>query len=143
MTLHGPFPIPPVLGTIADVMAEIRHMLLAYEAAMTGDARTQQNKRAVQDFDLAIQSLHDLETIARKLALELPDDLVSHSAVSLGQLQLERSRRRVVAAAQGSAEAHPQRQKPTIDLFAPSPDEATVGDIDTGSIAETSQPRSR
>ncbi|MCW1932023.1 hypothetical protein [Pararhodobacter zhoushanensis] len=138
MTLHGPFPIPPVLGTIADVMSEIRHMLLVYEAAMTGDTRTLQNKRAVQDFDLAIQSLHDLETITRKLALELPDDLVSRSAVSLGRLQLESSRSRVVAAAQGTVGARPQRQKPTIDLFAPPPDEATVGDIDTGSNAETS-----
>ena len=140
MTLHGPFPIPPVLGTMADVMSEIRHMLLNYEVAMTASPATPLNKRTVQDFDLAIQSLQDLETIARKLAAELPADLVSHSAVRLGQLQLERSRDRVVSAARGITPATVPRPAHKIDLFTGSQDDTGPDDGDSGRVWNAPQP---
>jgi len=121
MTLPGPFPIPPLLGSMAEALSEIRHMLLTYEAAMVAGPRSAETGRAVQDFDLAVQTLQDLETLARQLAAELPLTLVSQHPLTLAPLQLERSRRLFVAAILGAPPVESAARAPTIDLFGPDP----------------------
>ena len=133
MTIVAPFPIPPLLGSMAEAMEEIRQMLLRYEEAMVDAPRTPENRRAAQDFDLAVQILQDLEHISQRLAAELPSDLMAHHSLPLAGLRLERSRRRFYAAAHGAPP--PDRPPvPQIDLFAadttPSHAETETGPAD-------------
>ncbi|MCA2014020.1 hypothetical protein [Pararhodobacter sp. CCB-MM2] len=132
MTLTAPFPIPPLLGSMADAMEEIRQMLLSYEEAMVDAPRTPENRRAAQDFDLAVQILQDLEHISQKLAAELPPDLMAHHSLPLAGLRLERSRRRFVAAARG-APAPDTPPVPQIDLFSTDPAPAKTAPATGGS----------
>lgn len=118
MTLAAPFPIPPLLAGMAEAMAEIRLMLLRYEAAMVEAPRNATNRQAVQDFDLAVQLLQDLEHIAQLLGKELPPDLMAQNALPLAGLRLERSRTRFLSTAKRATDAD-ARPPPRIDLFAP------------------------
>lgn len=98
MTAANPFPIPPLLRSMAASMEEIRQMLLRYEAAMVEAPVTPERLRAVQDFDLAVQILQDLEHLTTHLAVELPADLMAHQTLPLAGLRLERSRQHFVSA---------------------------------------------
>jgi len=137
MTLAGPFPIPPLLGSMAESMEEIRQMLLRYEAAMVEAPVTPERLRAVQDFDLAVQILQDLEHLANQLAAELPPDLMAHHALPLAGLRLERSRRRFVAAVKGPrAPTEPPRPH-LFDLFATLSTRSEDDQADPGSNGRT------
>ncbi|MFN4098848.1 MAG: hypothetical protein ACK4GT_03635 [Pararhodobacter sp.] len=137
MSLDGPFPIPPLLGSMADSMEEIRQMLLSYEAAMVEAPVTPERLRALQDFDLAVQILQDLEHLANQLAAELPPGLMAHHALPLAGLRLERSRRRFIAAVKGRGPAaDPPRPNP-IDLFATTPPRSEDDHTEPGPNART------
>lgn len=122
MTLPAPFPIPPLLSSMAEAMDEIRMMLLRYEEAMVDAPRDADKRRAAQDFDLAVQILQDIEHVATLLAQELPPDLMAQNALPLAGVRLDRSRRRFVAATKGSRapSALPTGEaRGKIDLFLP------------------------
>lgn len=116
MTRPAPFPIRPLLAGMADAMEEIRQMLLRYEEAMVEAPRDATNRRAAQEFDLAVQILQDLEYVATLLAGELPPDLMADIPMPLTGVRLERNRRRFITAAQGGTMPPPEHA-PRIDLF--------------------------
>ena len=117
MSLPADLPVSPLLSSMADAMEEIRQMLLRYEAAMVEAPVTPDRRRAVQDFDLAIQLLQDLEHITGVLAAELPRDTLTRKALPLAGLRLDRSRERFAAAARNRPVTTVAAMVSTVDLF--------------------------
>lgn len=110
--------IEPIMSALADETADVKSMLLRYEAAVAmGPSSKHVHYGDIQDFDLALQILNDLECAMREIGQSRPAAFGGAHPISIAGLRLERIRAKLRLALGDAPSSCPQHGTRSIELF--------------------------